>query len=80
MINNKKVCALVAVRAGSQRVKNKNLKSFNNTNLISLKLEILKNVTLIDDIILTSDSPDMIKLQSTRLKHINEMLIHNLRR
>ena len=58
MINNKKLTAIVAVRSNSQRVKNKNIKKFSNTNLIEIKLRELLKVNKIDNI-LTSDSKEM---------------------
>ena len=38
------ITAVVAVRAGSQRVKNKNIRPFGNTNLLEMKLQLLKEV------------------------------------
>ena len=38
-----KLIAVVPVRAGSQRVKDKNIKPFANSNLLTLKLQTLKN-------------------------------------
>lgn len=62
MINQKKVTAIVAVRAGSERVKNKNLKSFADSNLIEIKLKELLKVSKIDNITLTSDSKEMLDI------------------
>ncbi len=62
MINQKKVTAIVAVRAGSERVKNKNLKTFADSNLIEIKLNELSKVKKIDTIILTSDSQEMLNI------------------
>ena len=58
----KKIIALVPVRKGSERVKNKNIKPFGDTSLLKLKLEILKRVSGIDEIIVNSDCEDMLKL------------------
>ena len=49
-----KLIAVVPVRAGSQRVKDKNIKPFANSNLLTLKLQTLKNVANIDRIIVNS--------------------------
>ena len=38
MAKTGKLTAVVAVRKGSQRVKNKNIRPFGNTNLLELKL------------------------------------------
>ena len=46
-----KLTAIVPVRAGSQRVKNKNTKPFANSNLLKIKLETLKKVSMIDNIV-----------------------------
>ena len=52
MIDGKKLSAIVPVRAGSQRVINKNIKKFADSNLIDIKLSELKKVSKIDEIIL----------------------------
>ena len=49
------ITAVVAVRKGSQRVPNKNIKPFGNSNLLQMKLDVLKEVDGIDDIIVNSD-------------------------
>lgn len=62
MINQKKVTAIVAVRSGSERVKNKNIKPFADSNLIEIKLNELLKVKKIDNLILTSDSNEMLEI------------------
>lgn len=57
-----KMTAVVAVRAGSQRIKNKNIKPFSNTNLLELKLQLLIKVRNIDEIIVNSDCDDMLRI------------------
>ena len=47
---------VLTVRKGSVRVKNKNFKSFHNKNLLSYKIEILKKVKGIGEIIVNTDS------------------------
>ena len=54
--------AVVAVRAGSQRVKNKNIRKFGDTNLLELKLKILLKVKNLDEIIVNSDSDVMLEI------------------
>ena len=54
--------AVVAVRAGSQRVKNKNFRPFADTNLLELKLKILIKVKNLDEIIVNSDSDIMLEI------------------
>lgn len=52
----KTITALVPVRKGSQRVKNKNFKEFAGSNLLELKLKTLKEIKTIDKIIVSTDS------------------------
>tara|TARA_B100000287_G_scaffold86059_1_gene78666 strand:+ start:1608 stop:2279 length:672 start_codon:yes stop_codon:yes gene_type:complete len=55
-----KLTAIIPVRAGSQRVKNKNLKPFAQSTLLDIKIETLKKVQGIDEIIVSSDSDEML--------------------
>jgi len=57
-----RLTALVPVRAGSQRVKNKNLKPFAGSNLLEIKIRSLLQIPIVDDIIVTSDSEEMLEL------------------
>ena len=50
------IVAIIPVRAGSQRVKNKSIKPFHDTNLLEHKIKQLKNIKEISKIILTTDS------------------------
>ena len=43
-----KLTAVIPVRAGSQRVKNKNLKPFADSTLLDIKIETLKKVVGLD--------------------------------
>lgn len=54
--------ALVAVRSGSMRVKNKNLRPFAGSNLMTVKLEQLKRISLLDGIIVNSNDETMLEL------------------
>lgn len=58
----KTITAIVPVRKGSQRVKNKNFKPFGDTNLLELKLKTLKKVQTIDNIIVSTDSDKAIEI------------------
>jgi len=62
MIRNKKLLAIVAVRAGSKRVKNKNIRKFAGSNLLEIKLRQLKKIKDIDQILISSDSNKMLKI------------------
>ncbi len=57
-----RVCALIAVRAGSQRVKNKNIKKFADSNLLEIKIQQLKNIDSIDEIYVNSDDDNMLDI------------------
>ena len=52
----KTITAIVPVRKGSQRVKNKNFKPFAGSNLLEIKLNTLKQIKTIDKIIVSTDS------------------------
>lgn len=58
----KKIVAIVPVRKGSQRIKNKNFKKFAGSNLLEIKLKSLKKVKLIDQIIVSTDSKEAIRI------------------
>ena len=57
-----KLVAVVPVRKGSQRVKNKNLRKFSDTNLLTFKIETLKKVKRINKIIINTDSEEAIEI------------------
>lgn len=57
MNNEKKCVAVIPVREGSQRIKNKNFKEFaDGKNLLELKIEHLQNEKCFDKIYVSSDS------------------------
>ena len=58
----KNLVAVVPVRKGSQRVKNKNFKPFYKKSLLAYKIEVLKKINGIDEIIINTDSEDAIKM------------------
>lgn len=58
----KKIVAVIPVREGSQRVKNKNFKSFCGKNLLIHKIDILKKVKNLDQIIVNTDSDKAISI------------------
>lgn len=62
-MSRKKITAVIPIRKGSQRVPDKNFKDFyNGKNLLELKIESLKQVPLIDEIIVNTDSEDAIQI------------------
>ena len=54
----KNLIAVVTVRKGSQRVKNKNFKPFGGKNLLIHKIETLKKVKNLDEIVINTDSEE----------------------
>jgi len=56
------ITAVVAVRKGSQRVPNKNIKPFGSSNLLEMKLDILKQVDNLDNIVVNTDCDEMIEI------------------
>lgn len=50
-----KIACVVPIRKGSERVPNKNTRTFVDTNLLEIKLNILTQITLFDVIIVTTD-------------------------
>lgn len=57
-----KITAVVPIRKGSQRVVDKNLRPFAGSNLLAIKIENLKRVKGIDEIIVNTDSEQAIKI------------------
>ena len=56
------ITAVVAVRKGSQRVPKKNIKPFGDSNLLEMKLNILKSVNKLDEIIVNTDCDEMAQI------------------
>ncbi|MGL4563596.1 MAG: cytidylyltransferase domain-containing protein [Brevinema sp.] len=54
--------AVIPVRAGSQRLKNKNILPFGDSNLLIHKIQQLKQVPEIDQIVVSSDSLEMLEM------------------
>lgn len=60
-----KIKALVAVRSGSQRVQNKNIRPFAGSSLLEIKLAQLKRIRNLDGIIVNSNDDNMLKIAET---------------
>ena len=58
--NDGKITAVIPVRKGSTRCKNKNIRNFGDTNLLKLKIETLKKVNGIDRILVSSNCDIML--------------------
>lgn len=59
-----KIKALVAVRSGSQRVVNKNIRPFAGSSLLEIKLNQLKRISNIDGIVVNSNDDKMLEIAS----------------
>lgn len=60
------VTAIIPVREGSRRLKNKNIAPFAGTNLLINKIEQLKKVSEIDNIMVSSDSELMLQMAESQ--------------
>ena len=60
-----KIKALVAVRSGSVRVTNKNMRPFAGSTLLEVKLRQLKRIPNLDGIIVNSNDDEMLALASS---------------
>jgi N-acylneuraminate cytidylyltransferase len=56
MISKGKVTALIAVKANSDRVENKNIRPFANSNLLEIKLAQIESLDIFDEVIVSSES------------------------
>ena len=56
------ITAVIPVRLGSTRCKNKNIRQFGNTNLLEKKINILKKIKKISKILVSSNCDEMLKL------------------
>ena len=61
-MRNGKFIALIAVRAGSGRVKEKNIKNFAGSSLLQIKIEQALDAENIDQVVVSSDSTKMLQL------------------
>lgn len=59
MINDKSVLALIPARGGSKGIKNKNIKDFNGLPLIAHTINQAKDISYIDELIVSTDSDDI---------------------
>lgn len=76
MYKGKKILAIIPARAGSKRIKNKNLKNINNKPLIYYTLKYaLNNLKLIDEIFVSTNSKKILNYS----KKISPNIISTLR-
>ncbi|WP_281637488.1 cytidylyltransferase domain-containing protein [Flavobacterium marginilacus] len=57
-----KITAVIPIRKGSERVKDKNVKAFGDTNLLEYKINALKEVSEINEIVVNTDSETAIEI------------------
>ena len=62
MYKGKTILATICARGGSKGVKNKNIKLLNNKPLIEYSLELLKQSSLIDGYIISTESDKIIEV------------------
>ena len=73
-----RVVAYVGVRSGSDRCPHKNIKPFfNNKSILDLKLETLQQVTQLDEIVVSSDSKEMLMIARSHNKRRNQLDKHS---
>ena len=56
MISSGKITALIAVKANSDRVENKNIRPFADSNLLEIKLSQIQSLDIFDEVIVSSES------------------------
>ena len=54
--------ALIPVRAGSQRVKNKNIRPFASSSLLEIKIKQLLSIKELDGVVVNSESDEMLDI------------------
>ena len=62
MINGQTIKAIIPVRAGSERVKDKNIRPFAGSTLLEIKIKQLQQINRLDGIIVNSDSDKMLEI------------------
>jgi CMP-N,N'-diacetyllegionaminic acid synthase len=62
---SKKITAMIAVRSGSKRVPNKNIRPFCETSLLDIKVKQLSRSGLFDQIVVSSDCEKMLDISGT---------------
>ena len=65
-----KITAVIPIRSGSQRVKDKNLRPFADTNLMELKIKTLLMVPEISSIVVNTNSEEAIRIVNYRYQEV----------
>lgn len=66
-----KITAVIPIRSGSQRVKDKNLRPFANTTLMENKINSLLQVPDLDSIIVNTNSEEAIEIVKKKYMGLN---------
>lgn len=74
-----KVTAVIPIRSGSQRVKDKNLRKFGDTTLMELKIKNLLQVPELDKIIVNTNSEEAIDIVKAHKAYQNGKLDYHRR-
>lgn len=69
------ITAIIPVREGSRRLKNKNVAPFAGTNLLINKINQLKQVSEIDEIVVSSDSEKMLSMAKQQRVSIHKRAV-----
>jgi len=62
MTTNPTIKALIHVRAGSERVKNKNIRPFAGSSLLEIKIRQMQRIRGVDSVVVNSDSNEMLTI------------------
>jgi len=71
-----KITAVIPIRSGSQRVKDKNLRPFANTSLMENKISMLLNVPELDSIIVNTNSKEAIEIVRKKWGIVSKVSVH----
>lgn len=71
-----KITAVIPIRSGSQRVKDKNLRPFANTTLMENKISMLLNVPELDSIVVNTNSQEAIEIVKKKWGNVSKVSIH----
>lgn len=64
---NMKITAVIPIRSGSQRVKDKNLRPFANTSLMENKIDALLKVPELTSVVVNTNSEEAIDIVSSSI-------------
>ena len=65
MTQNRRHVAIIPARSGSKRIPGKNIKEFGGVPMISKTIRTLLQAELFDAVVVSTDSPDIVKTSST---------------